>query len=1008
MPSAVSRAGVQARMFDALGSNEELLKNMLRFIDVMPALQTDEELISHAQEYILDKNSDLGFLGVGAKGIKYAPKLAARTIKAISNDMAKSFISANGNSSFFDVYEKLEKKELLFTVDILGEAVVSEAEADIFLQHDLGMLEYLNKSIGKVKPREEKFVDRFGKPLINLSTKLTSKFSGFDPIAPDHIAKKVLSRFRPILKKAKEIGAFVNVDVEQYAYRDLTFDIIKCVLLEDEFKDFNDAGIVVQANLKDSYEHLEDFLGWCRDNNKRPTIRLVKGAYWDHEVTVAQRNGWDIPVFLKKHKTDVNFERCTKLLVDNNEYARGAFASHNRRSIIHALQLIKDAGLDKRDYEFQGLYGMQENDQIALAKQGEPQRMYCPVGNLQVGMAYNVRRLLENTSSSSWVRMVNNNYDPQVALSNPALVDGNVAEALVVADEKGRLARMYQGLVDFVLRRKARDVAVSSSRIYVSSKSGFTNARTANFSNLDERMAMDRGIEDVDRLVSKSDYNAFLMIGGSNRKKDGALYKEGKDFIYSINPATKEIFGKAVLASRGELEEAIDCAFDAKKKWASVDVSRRCEIVDRIGDKIENRKDYFASMIIREMGKNWREANADVDEAIDFCHFYANQMRKLGSEDTSLNQFVLGEENRTKYIPRGVTSVIAPFNFWAILVGMTTAALVAGNSVIVKPSPNAPIVAHEFSVLADSLLPNGVLNYVLCDNNDIEVLVNSPKINTIAFTGSSGVGQDIYKNISRFGAGQNHFKNAVIETGGKNGIIIDSSADLDEAVLGVRHSAFGYSGQKCSAASRVIVVGKNPDFVTRLIESTRSLNVGDSGLPHVDMGPVSSQGAFDKIKELYEQGIEDGARVIFPAKFDDSTGFYVGPSILEIDSSNVLASEEVFGPVLGVMNAKDFDEALRIMNDTRFALTAGIYSRTPSNIEKFKDEAMAGNIYVNRPCTGAVVERQPFGGFRMSGGGTKAGGVNYLMNFMYQVSISEEGSRRGHVPGIVEYVDGLE
>jgi RHH-type proline utilization regulon transcriptional repressor/proline dehydrogenase/delta 1-pyrroline-5-carboxylate dehydrogenase len=605
--------------------------------------------------------------------------------------------------------------------------------------------------------------------------------------------------------------------------------------------------------------------------------------------------------------------------------------------------------------------------------------------------------------------MFESNYDPSALLSNPALVDSSVSQALVVADERGRLARMYRSLVDFVLRRKARDVAVSSSRIYVPSKSGFTNTRVANFSNLNERLAMAQGIRAVDKLVVDGKYDAFLMIGGSNRSKRGELYKEGKHFIHSINPATKEVVGSATLANRGELEDAIDCAFDAKKGWASTSIDKRCDLVDKIGDKINDRRDYYAGLMIREVGKNWREAISDVEEAIDFCHYYANQMRRLGSSENSLNQFVLGEENRSKYIARGVVGVISPFNFpLAILVGMTAAALVTGNSVVVKPSPNAPIIAHEFSVLADSLLPKGVLNYVLCDNDDVEVIVDSSKVNTIAFTGSSSVGSSIFAAISQFGSDQHHFKNAVIETGGKNGIIIDSSADLDEAVLGVRHSAFGFSSQKCSASSRVIVVGDDSDFVPRLIESTRSLNVGDPSLPHVDMGPVASLDSYNKIKELYKQGLREGAKKLLEPKFDINDGFYITPGILEFDYSNVLAHQEVFGPILGVMRVKNFDEAVEMMNDTKFALTAGIYSRTPSNIERFKDEVVAGNMYINRPCTGAVVERQPFGGFRMSGVGTKAGGVNYLMNFLYQVSISEEGARRGHVPGIVEYVDGLD
>jgi RHH-type proline utilization regulon transcriptional repressor/proline dehydrogenase/delta 1-pyrroline-5-carboxylate dehydrogenase len=441
--------------------------------------------------------------------------------------------------------------------------------------------------------------------------------------------------------------------------------------------------------------------------------------------------------------------------------------------------------------------------------------------------------------------------------------------------------------------------------------------------------------------------------------------------------------------------------------WRNVPVTQRAAVLVKAAAAMRARRDELAAVIIRESGKTWREADADVCEAIDFCEYYAREAVPL-FERRRMGRFV-GELDEVMHEPRGVCVVISPWNFpLAICCGMTVAALVTGNSVVVKPAEQTPAIAKLLcDILWAAGAPRWALAFLPGQGETVgAALVRDPRVALVAFTGSKAVGLDIVKACAEVADGQHFVKHVVCEMGGKNAIIIDASADLDEAVLGVRQSAFGFSGQKCSACSRVIVVESAHDqFLHRLIEATRCLTVGDPTLPGTDIGPVIDADAAARIKQFIEIGIKEGKlelQLPVPEGLEAKVGLpYVGPTIISgIRPEHRLANDEIFGPVLAVIKVKDFEEALAVANGTAYKLTGGIYSRKPAHLERAKREYRVGNLYLNRGITGALVGRQPFGGFGMSGLGSKAGGGGYLEHFVVPRALCENTMRRGFAPSV--------
>ncbi|WKA47617.1 L-glutamate gamma-semialdehyde dehydrogenase [Geobacillus zalihae] len=475
-----------------------------------------------------------------------------------------------------------------------------------------------------------------------------------------------------------------------------------------------------------------------------------------------------------------------------------------------------------------------------------------------------------------------------------------------------------------------------------------------------------------------------LVIGGERVMTE--------DKIISINPANKtEVVGRVAKANKELAERAMKTADEAFRTWSRTSPEARADILFRAAAIVRRRKHEFSAWLVKEAGKPWREADADTAEAIDFMEYYGRQMLKL--KDGIPVESRPGETNRFFYIPLGVGVVISPWNFpFAIMAGTTVASLVTGNTVLLKPASATPVVAYKFvEVLEEAGLPAGVLNYIPGSGAEVgDYLVDHPRTRFISFTGSRDVGIRIYERAAKVHPGQIWLKRVIAEMGGKDAIVVDKEADLELAAQSIVASAFGFSGQKCSACSRAIVVQDVYDQVlNRVVELTKQLNVGDPAEQATFMGPVIDQGAYNKIMEYIEIGKQEG-RLMTGGEGDDSKGFFIQPTVFaDVDPNARIMQEEIFGPVVAFAKARDFDHALEIANNTEYGLTGAVISRNRANLEKARHEFHVGNLYFNRGCTGAIVGYQPFGGFNMSGTDSKAGGPDYLILHMQAKTVSE-------------------
>jgi RHH-type proline utilization regulon transcriptional repressor/proline dehydrogenase/delta 1-pyrroline-5-carboxylate dehydrogenase len=608
------------------------------------------------------------------------------------------------------------------------------------------------------------------------------------------------------------------------------------------------------------------------------------------------------------------------------------------------------------------------------------------------GMAYLVRRLLENTSNESWLKAgFLDNADAGLLLRSPhggAGAGTNGSNGV----SHGRDARATEEKPDLSTVAKERH-RLSAAVPGVGDGRAFFNEPMRDFSRRDVREAFAKAVA-------------------------GARYEA------VANDTTVE--------RAGEMVRRAHAAFDA---WRDVDAKVRADAMVRAAAAMRARRDELSGVMIKESGKTWREADADVCEAIDFCEYYAREAVRL-FERSRIGAF-LGELDEQWYQPRGVAVVIAPWNFpLAICCGMTVAALMTGNTAVVKPAEQTPQIAkimHGVLVagIREALAAAGqaravdaadVVHFCPAPGETVgAALVRDPRVGLVAFTGSKAVGLNIVEAAGKTPEGQEFVKKVICEMGGKNALIVDTSADLDEAVLAIRHSAFGFQGQKCSANSRLIVVdpeGENGPairhVISRLVEATRALVIGDPVNPGTDVGPVIDAEAQANILRHIQRAKDEGCRVELamtpPAGAGPGPGWtvrapygrdlhYVAPHIFSgVTEKHALSRDEVFGPVLAVMHAPSFEAALEMANSSPYKLTGGLFSRRPAHIEAAKRGFRVGNLYINRGITGALVARQPFGGFGMSGVGSKAGGVDYLLQFVEPRACCENTMRRGFAP----------
>jgi RHH-type transcriptional regulator, proline utilization regulon repressor / proline dehydrogenase / delta 1-pyrroline-5-carboxylate dehydrogenase len=950
---------------------------MFRFVDCFPQLKTPEQIFDHLNDYLSQPGVTVpGVIATALKAGSMMKGLAAGQIEKQITGMASRFIAGTDAKTALPGLRKMWDDGIAFSVDLLGETCVSDMEADQFCKKYLDLIENLPAAVAQWKPQARLESDHLGAiPRVNVSIKISALSARVDPIDTEGSIRELMKRLVPILEVAHAKGVFVNFDMEHHQFKDLTLELFRRCCEKVPFE----AGLAMQAYLKSGVEDAKAMCEWAVRAKRLVTVRLVKGAYWDAETIKSEMHGWPCPVWPVKWQTDACFEAMTDVFLDACPKQAGgggvklALGSHNARSIGAALAGLEKRGLPRNALELQMLHGMADQLKYAAAEMDLRIREYVPVGDMIPGMAYLVRRLLENTSNESWLKAgFLDNADPAALLARPGTKPGaEPIDLLAVAPERHALSPAVPGVGDgrAFVTEPMRDFAEAHTRDAFAKAVAAARVPT---------IANDRTVEQASEMVKRA-----------------------------------------------------SAAFPA---WRDTDPMKRAEVLTRAADLMRARRDELSGIMIKEAGKTWREADADTCEAIDFCDYYARAAVPLFVRER-LGKFI-GELDEQFHQPKGVAVVISPWNFpLAICCGMTVAALVTGNTVIVKPAEQTPGIAkvmHDILLEAmrgagiESTLASSVLHFCPAPGETVgAALVRDPRVALIAFTGSRDVGLDIYTAASPGSPFSNpalranppaHLKHVICEMGGKNALIIDTSADWDEAVIAARQSAFGFQGQKCSACSRLIVVdpeGPNGPAITgfreRLVEATKALVIGDPTRPGTDVGPVIDAEAAAKINGFIERAKSPTSGLqSLSLPLPESSGVqsavastlqYVSPHIFwTVPEDHELAREEIFGPVLAIMHAKDFDDALRIANSLPYKLTGGVFTRKPANLEKAKREFRVGNLYLNRGITGALVARQPFGGFAMSGGGTKAGGKDYLLHFVDPRVSCENTLRRGFAP----------
>ena len=943
-----------------LAMQDSLFKTQLfRFIDVLPSVTDDEQVVALAREYLGERDTQFFGAQWGLKALS-ATSLGARVSgKAIRNkveQMARTFIAGATIEEAAPRLTDLWRHGRAWSVDLLGEATISEREADRYRDRCMGALTLLAQvaAVWPSLPLLER--DHLGPiPRVQLSIKISALSPHLDPIDPEGSYRSVATRLRPILDLAMRLPASLIFDMEQADTKTLLVEIFTRLFAEPSYKAYAYAGLALQAYHRETERDIDGLLSWVRQRGAPITIRLVKGAYWDSDRIRYGQRGWAVPLFEHKVETDANYEALTRLLLSQTSVIRPAFGTHNLRTLAYIEAVAESLGLPPETWEYQMIFGMAEPFQHAVTQHGRRLRLYTPVGDLLPGMAYLVRRLLENTSNESFLRKEYIESQSMNTLLAPPVLEG--------LSQKQPLLTQPAGMQEF------------------------RNEPQRDFAQIESRVAMQQALATV-----------RSQLGRQWNSSSGGLRLTGP-LIESRNPGRPdEVVGRLSSASSEDVEQAVRRAVQGWESWRDTTTKRRVDILLAAASLMRTRRDTLAAWEILECGKPWREADADLAEAIDFLEFYAadwlrlSPPRRLGREP--------GELNQRLHSPRGVTAVLAPWNFpLAIPTGMVSAALVTGNPVIFKPSERSPMMGHWLTeILREAGVPEGVL-CCLPGGPDIgRALVRHPEIATIAFTGSKDVGLGILKDAGTLLPGQQMVKRVLAEMGGKNAIIVDETADLDDAITGVVSSFTGYAGQKCSACSRAIVHAAIYDsFLDRLKEAVLSLRVGSPEEPGTQVGPVIDRRAQAKIQEYIEIGKKE-ARLLVEGTVI-GPGWYVGPTVFaDVAPTHRVAQEEIFGPILAVMKANSFQEALTMANSTAYALTGGVYSRSPANLELARQRFDVGNLYLNRPITGALVGRQPFGGHRLSGVGAKAGGEEYLTQFVITRVVSEQTLRRGFAP----------
>jgi RHH-type transcriptional regulator, proline utilization regulon repressor / proline dehydrogenase / delta 1-pyrroline-5-carboxylate dehydrogenase len=961
--------------------------HLLKFLAILPSLDHDKSgkevkriLLESIRRLNADQNSikfnDDGSIGNSLKRLPtiyiiilnilsrifgHTPSfILASLIRFSVRFMAQRFIAGENIIKASGLLKKLNDSGREATIDQLGELVVSEKEADNYTQEVIKIIKGLKNHLIQGEKNKAGILKS------HVSIKVSALCNDFKYEDFDYSYSKVYPRLLQIFQTAKNEKVFINVDAEHYQYRDLVFNIFKKILIEtEELKNYEDVGIVVQAYLRDSLEHTKDIIELAQSRKITMPIRLVKGAYWDAEVIESEVFSYDAPQFLNKEETDINFRQICLEILKSSPHLQLCIGSHNLMDHCFSEALKDTLGSNCLPIEHQCLHMTYEPLSTGMTSYGWPVRNYVPLGDLLVGMSYLVRRIIENSSQVGVLAQIRSHK------------------------RQGMYKKPEQVLQERYLKRDNQIVHDRSIRI-LSSK--FFNVAPLRFYKKNNLDSFNHLVQDQYKKIENSKYksvkNELRLTGPVNQVVSASMINKKSDIV-----------GEITFANSEDVSRIVNEMFDgySHSQWRmSLTVGRVSALIKAANLMLIKRQE-LACLIIFESSKTYKESLADVDEAIDFINFYSreqlNYVSKKGEKDYS----------------RGLISVISPWNFpIAIACGMVSSALVCGNSVILKSAEQTPLIANELiNIFLEAGVPSAALCHLPGNGETVgDALVNNSKIAGYMFTGSKSVGHLIYKKAKTRVyenpiSGFRSMPLTISEMGGKNSIIILENAELDEAITGVIYSSFAHSGQKCSACSRIIINSNTIDiFSERFKHAVSDLVIGEAYEPSTYINPLITKSEKDfyiqKCKAVKDEIAKSRGKILVDRSDEVKESNIPGPLVVLYETIKDVPSDsyfykELFSPIIYIVGFSSLDESIDINNNNQYALTCGIFSQSQDDIDYLIEKIEAGNIYINRSCTGARVAIEPFGGFKNSGTGPKAGGVDYLHTIRCHSFLAEEG-----------------
>lgn len=882
------------------------------------------------------------------KLVNRSSEMVVRTaVEKAMRIMSKQFVMGRNINEALTRAKKKEAQGFRYSYDMLGEAALTSADATRYF-------EAYKEAIDSIGMKADKDSDVYKRPGISI------KLSALHPRYSEAQRARVMAELPPKLLAlaclAKEYDISLTVDAEESERLDISLDVMEAVFNDDSLNGWNGFGLAVQSYQKRAFYVLDWVANLARTKQRRMMVRLIKGAYWDSEIKKTQMQGLsEYPVFTRKVFTDVSFQACAKKILTMTDAIYPQFATHNAYSVAMILTLVGDY----KDFEFQCLHGMGNELYAQVVPEscyGIACRIYAPVGSHEDLLPYLVRRLLENGANSSFVNRI---------------VDENAPIDELVEDPVNKARQLFQ---------KINNNIPLPDAIFAGRK----NSKGFDFSDRAQRMALQLELSEFDI----KQWTSSAIIAGNMKHNDEHQIK---------SPQSTRIVGRVQNASIENVEEALKLAQSSFNEWATTSVANRAACINRYGDLLEANQAEFLALACLEAGKTWNDGIAELREAVDFCRYYAMMAQQLMANPVRLQGYT-GELNELSYHPRGTVLCISPWNFpLAIFTGQVVASLVTGNCVIAKPAEQTPLIAaFAVKLMHQAGIPVGAVQLLPGTGETIgAALVADKRIKAILFTGSTETANHINKTLASRGGEMIPF---VAETGGQNAMLVDSSALLEQVVVDAVNSAFGSAGQRCSAL-RVLFVQDEvyPRTVELLKGAMAELVVGDPVWLTTDVGPVIDKEALFQLQQHVEH-MKKRHEILYQCKLDEShdSGHFMPPTAIALDNIASL-KKEVFGPVLHVIRfkRKDLDEVINQINQTGYGLTLGIHSRINETVEYIRKRIHAGNCYVNRNMTGAVVGLQPFGGEGLSGTGPKAGGPNYLTRLCHERTYTVDTTAAG-------------